>query len=124
MVVGEVLEQVAAGMERKSKYFDPQLPATFRFLAEAVKDRRGATKAIVYGAVKSLENLFSFLGQRSMGLGKRTGDALEQHISKAVAAALITGFGALALRLSGALPHGWAWLQPLLYALAKSAGGS
>jgi hypothetical protein len=22
-------------MERKSKYFDPQLPATFRFLAEA-----------------------------------------------------------------------------------------
>ena len=111
-------------MERKPKYFDPQLPATFRFLAEAVKDRRGATKAIVYGAVKSLENLFSFLGQRSMGLGKQTGDALEQHISKAVAAALITGFGALALRLSGALPHGWAWLQPLLDALAKSAGGS
>ena len=110
-------------MERKPKYFDPQLPATFR-LAEAVKDRRGATKAIVYGAVKSLENLFSFLGQRSMGLGKKTGDALEQHISKAVAAALITGFGALALRLSGALPHGWAWLQPLLDALAKSAGGT
>ena len=111
-------------MERKPKYFDPQLPATFRFLAEAVKDRRGATKTIVYGAVKSLENLFSFLGQRSMGLGKKTGDALEQHISKAVAAALIIGFGALALRLSGALPHGWAWLQPLLDALAKSAGGS
>ena len=111
-------------MERKPKYFDPQLPATFRFLAEAVKDRRGATKATVYGAVKSLENLFSFLGQRSMGLGKQTGDALEQHISKAVAAALITGFGALALRLSGALPHGWAWLQPLLDALAKSASGS
>jgi hypothetical protein len=110
VVVGEVLEQVAVGMERKPKYFDPQLPATFRFLDEAVKDRRGATKAIVYGAVKSLEDLFSFLGQRSMGLGKKTGDALEQHISKAVAAALITGFGARALQ-SGALPHGWAWLQ-------------
>ena len=93
-------------MERKPKYFDPQLPATFRFLAEAVKDRRGATKAIVYGAVKSLENLFSFLGQRSMDLGKKTGDALEQHISKAVAAALITGFGTLALRLSCALRMG------------------
>jgi hypothetical protein len=106
-------------MERKPKYFDPQLPATFRFLAEAVKDPRGATKTIVYGGVKSLENLFSFLGQRAMGLVRKTGDGLEQHISKAVATALITSFGALALQLSGALPHGWAWLQPLLEALTK-----
>ena len=48
--VGEALDEMAAEMEQQPKYFDPELPATFRFLAEAVKDRVGATKTIVYGA--------------------------------------------------------------------------
>ena len=55
--VGDVLDQMAEKMERQTKYFDPELPASFRFLAEAVKDRVGATKTVVYGAVKSAENL-------------------------------------------------------------------
>ena len=52
-VVGEALEVMGAGMERQSKYFDPELPASFRFLADSVRDPVGATKTVVYGAVRS-----------------------------------------------------------------------
>ncbi len=121
--IGETLDEVAADMERQPKYFDPELPASFRFLSEAVKDPIGATKTIIYGAVKSVENLFIFLGRRALGLGAKTADAAEKHISKAVAASLFIGLSGAALKLSGALPQGWAWLKPLLDALTKSAGG-
>jgi hypothetical protein len=120
-VVAGALEDIAASMEKKPEYFHPELPASFRFLAESARDPRGATKTVVYGAVKSAENLFSFLGQRALAIGKRTTDAVEAHISKAVAASLIAGFSTAALALSGALPQGWAWLKPLLAAI--SAGG-
>jgi hypothetical protein len=69
--VGEALERIAAEMERQPKYFDPELPETFRFLAEAVKDPAGATKTVIYGAVKSGENLISFLGQKALGISTR-----------------------------------------------------
>lgn len=121
--VGEALDEMAAEMEQQPKYFDPELPATFRFLAEAVKDRVGATKTIVYGAVKSAENLVSFLGQKALGIGHNVATAVEQNISKAVATSLLLGLGGAALKLSGALPQAWAWLKPLLDALAKSVGG-
>ncbi|MGZ8372846.1 MAG: hypothetical protein ACXW3G_08540 [Rhodoplanes sp.] len=114
---------MAAEMEQQPKYFDPELPATFRFLAEAVKDRVGATKTIVYGAVKSAENLVSFLGQKALGIGHNVATAVEQNISKAVATSLLLGLGGAALKLSGALPQAWASLKPLLDALAKSVGG-
>jgi hypothetical protein len=99
------------------------LPQSFRFIAEAVRDPAGATKIVIYGAVRSVENLISFLGQRALGIITKTADAVEQHISKGVATALITGLGGAALALSGALPNGWAWLKPLLDLLAKGAGG-
>lgn len=116
-VVGDALDEMAAAMEQQSIYFDPELPATFRFLSEAVRDPRGATKTVVYGAVKSAENLVSFLGQRALGVGKRTADEAETRISKAAATVLITTLGGAALQISGALPHAWAWLKPLLTAL-------
>ena len=53
---------------------DPEVPATFRFLAEAAKDPQGATKTVVYGAVKSGENLLSFLGQRALRIGIKAVD--------------------------------------------------
>ena len=93
-------------------------------MAEAVKDPAGATKTVIYGAVKSGENLISFLGQKALGIGKKTADAIEERISKRVAAALLVGLGGAALSLSGALPHDWVWLKPLLQTLAKTLGGN
>jgi hypothetical protein len=119
--VGDALDEMAEVMEQGPRYFDPELPASFRFLAEAVRDRSGATKTIVYGAVKSAENVISFLGQRALGIGKKSVEAVEAHISKAIAASLVAGLSTAALGLSGALPQGWAWLKPLLAALG--AGG-
>jgi len=84
-VVGEALDQIAVAMERQPKYFDPELPRAFRFIAESVRDPVGATKAVVFGAVRSAENLISFLGQRALGIATKAADAVEQHISKAVA---------------------------------------
>jgi hypothetical protein len=118
--VGDALDEMADVMEQHPKYFDPELPATFRFLSEAVRDSRGATKTIVYGAIKSAENVVSFLGQRALGIGKKGAEAVETHISKAVAASLIAGLSGAALGLSGALSQGWAWLKPLLAALGAS----
>ena len=101
--VGDALDEMAAVMEQQPKYFDPELPATFRFLSEAVRDPRGATKTVVYGAIKSAENLVSFLGQRALGIGKKGAEAVETHISKGVAASLIAALSGAALGLSGAL---------------------
>uniref|UniRef100_E6VGZ8 Uncharacterized protein n=1 Tax=Rhodopseudomonas palustris (strain DX-1) TaxID=652103 RepID=E6VGZ8_RHOPX len=115
--VADALEEMVADMERTPKFFDPELPASFRFLAEAARDRMGATKTVIYGAVKSAENLVSFLGRKAIGIGRKSADALEEHISKAVAKSLLIGLGAAALQLSGALPQGWAWLKPLLAAV-------
>jgi hypothetical protein len=56
-VVGAAIDDMAAEMEAEPKYFDPELPRFFRFLAEAAKDPMGATKTIVFGTVKSAENV-------------------------------------------------------------------
>jgi hypothetical protein len=120
-IVGDALDEMAAVMEQQLKYFDPELPATLRFLSEAVRDPRGATKTVVYGAIKSAENVVSFLGHRALGISKKGAEAVETHISKVVATSLIAGLGTAALRVSGALPQGWAWLKPLLATLG--AGG-
>jgi hypothetical protein len=115
--VGDALDNMSTVMDQHPKYFDPELPKSFRFLAEAVHDPSGATKTVVYGAVKSAENVISFLGQRALGIGKKGVEAVETHISKAVATSLVAALGGAALELSGALPHGLAWLKPLLVAL-------
>jgi serine/threonine protein kinase len=117
--VGEALDAIATELEQQSKYFHPELPVTFRFLAESVKDPLGATKTVVYGAVKSAENLISFLGEKSLEIGKSSAEAVNVHMSKAVAVTLITSLSSAALQLSGALPTAWAWLRPLLDALSK-----
>jgi hypothetical protein len=122
-LVGQALDEMAVEMERQAKYFNPELPATFHYLAEAVKDPAGATRTVVYGAVKSAENLISFLGQKALGTATKAADAVEEHISKVVAGLLITVLGAYALQISEALPAGWAWLKPLLDAVAKMSGG-
>ncbi len=121
-VVADALNSMAAEMEKQPNYFDSELPMTFRFLAEANKDPFGATRYVVFGSVKSAENLFIFLAQRALGIGKKAIDGVEQHISKGVAAGLITLFSSAILTLSGALPTGWAWLKALLVAL--SVGGT
>jgi hypothetical protein len=77
---------------------------------------------VVYGAVRSAENVVSFLGQKALGIGKNAVDGLEQHISKAVAASLFLALGDVALRLSGALPEQWTWLRSLLDTLGKRTG--
>jgi hypothetical protein len=123
VVIGDALNSMAVEMERQPKYFDPELPETFRFMAEAARDPQGATKTVVYGAVRSAENVVSFLGQRALGIGINAVGAVEQHISKAVATSLIAGLSGVALNISGALPAGWAWLKPLLDALTKAGGG-
>jgi hypothetical protein len=123
VVISDALDQMAAKMEQLPRYFDPEVPATFRFLAEAARDPFGATKTVVYGGVRSAENVVSFLGQKALGIGKNAVDAVDQHISRAVAISLITGLSGAALKISGALPAGWAWLKPLLDALTKAGGG-
>lgn len=122
-VVSKGLNEIAAEMERRPTYFDPELPETFRFLAEAATDPRGATRTVVYGAVRSAENLISFLGRKALGIGASTVGAVERHISKAVAATLIVALSGAALQISGALPTAWLWLRPLLEALARAGGG-
>lgn len=119
LLISNAVDDMAVEMERLSEYFDPELPATFRFLAEAARDPQGATKTVIYGAVKSAENVMSFLGQRALGIGINALGAIEQHISTAVAATLISGLAGAALKISGALPNGWHWLQPLLDHLIK-----
>ena len=121
-VVADALNNMAAEMERQPRYFDPELPATFRFLAEAAKDPQGATKTVVYGAVRSAENLIIFLGQRALRAGIKAIDGVEKGISAAVATSLIVYLAGAALNISGALPTHWAWLKPLLDALAKAGG--
>jgi hypothetical protein len=116
------LTGIAVEMERQPTYFDPELPETFRFLAEASRDPLGATRTVLYGGVRSAENLISFLGRKALGIGAGAVGAIEQHISKAVAAVLITGLSGAALTISGAVPGGWAWLKPLLDTLAKAGG--
>jgi hypothetical protein len=122
-VISEALDNMADEMQRQSKYFDPDLPETFRFLAEANKDPLGATKAVVYGGVKSAENVLVFLARRALGIAGKAIDAVQAHISKAIAAFLITGLSGAALKISGSLPAGWAWLKPLLEALKTASGG-
>jgi hypothetical protein len=63
-----------------------------------------------------------FLGRKALGIGTSVADAVEKHISKAVAMLLITSLAGAALSLSGALPTTWAWLKPLLDAIGKMAG--
>jgi hypothetical protein len=116
-VVSEALDDMAAAMEQQATYFDPELPASFRFLAEAVRDPMGANKTVIYGSVRSAENLISFLAQRALGIASKAADAVEKHISRAVATSLIFGLTTAAIQISGALPRGWAWLKPLLDAL-------
>jgi uncharacterized LabA/DUF88 family protein len=123
VVVSEALNEMAVYMERRPTHFDPELPETFRFLAEATKDPRGATRTLVYGAVRSAENLISFLGRKALDIGANAVGAVEQHISKAVATALIAALTGAALTMSGAVPVGWAWLKPLLDTLARGGGG-
>jgi hypothetical protein len=118
-ILAEALEEMAVNMERQPRYFDPELPVSFRFLSEAVRDWQGATKTVVYGAVKSAENVISFLGQRALGIGKKTVDEVEARIPKALARMLLLGLSGAALTLSGALPQAWDWLKPLLEALSK-----
>jgi|GEM_PF-4706704 hypothetical protein len=113
------LDSLADQMARQPTYFPPELPESFRFLAECVRDPLGATKTIVYGAAKSAENLVSFLSQRALGIGKKSVDAVEGHIGKAVAASLVLSLSAAALDVSAALPQGWSWLKPVLEVLAK-----
>ena len=122
-VVGQGLNELAIEMERRPTYFDPELPETFRFLAEAARDPRGATRTVVYGGVRSAENLISFLGRKGLGIGANAVRGVEQHISKAVAASLIAALSGAALTISGALPHGWTWLKPLLDVLTKGGSG-
>jgi hypothetical protein len=122
-LVSEGLDELAGEMERRPAYFDPELPETFRFLAEATRDPRGATKTVVYGGVRSAENLVSFLGRKALGIGANAVGAVEQNISKAIAATLIAGLSGTALQISGALPTAWAWLRPLLDALARGGNG-
>jgi hypothetical protein len=122
VLVGNGLADMAVEMERQPTYFDPELPQTFRFLVEATRDPGGATKTVVYGGVKSAENVMGFLGRKALGIGVNAAGAVERHISKAVATALVVGLGDAALRVSGALPTEWAWLQPLL-TLVRGGGG-
>jgi hypothetical protein len=77
----------------------------------------------VYGGVRSTENLISFLGRKALGIGANVVGAVEQHISRAVATALIVALSGAALTISGTVPAGWAWLKPLLEALARGGGG-
>jgi hypothetical protein len=81
-VLSEGLTGIAVEMERRPTYFDPELPETFRFLAEATRDPRGATKTVVYGGVRSAENLISFLGRKALGIGQNLyGDFSVKRIS-------------------------------------------
>jgi hypothetical protein len=121
--LGEALDNMADQLADQPQYFDPELPESFRFLAESVKDPVGATKTVVYGAVKSAENLLSFLAQRALGVGKKAVDAVEENINKAVARTLMLGLGSVALSVSGALPQAWAWLRPVLDTLMKLPTG-
>jgi hypothetical protein len=120
--LSEGLSSVAVEMERRPTYFDPELPETFRFLAEAAGDPLGATRTVLYGGVRSAENLISFLGRKALGIGATAVGAIEQHISKAVAALLITGLSGAALTIAGAIPEAWPWLRPLLDALTRAGG--
>jgi energy-coupling factor transporter ATP-binding protein EcfA2 len=118
--LGEALEDIAAKMDRRPEYFDASLPASFRFVLEALRDPVGATKVAAYGAVKSIENLFSFLGRTALGIGKGATKGVETLLSKAVATSLIIAIGDAALRLSGVYPQWLGWLKGLLEFLKRA----
>jgi hypothetical protein len=114
------LTGIAVEMEQRPTFFDPELPVTFRFLAEAAKDPQGATKTVLYGGFRSAENLISFLGRKALGIGVNAVGAVENHISKATAAVLIAGLSGAAITISGAMATEWTWLKPLLDTLARA----
>ena len=61
IVISDALNGMVLEMERQPKYFAPELPETFRFLAEATRDPQGATKTVVYRKVR-------FVGRSVMNL--------------------------------------------------------
>jgi hypothetical protein len=119
--VAKVLDSIAGNMEGESKYFDAELPRTFRLLAEAAKDPYGATRTVVYGAVRSAENVFIFVGQIALGLAAGTADGAKTGISKAVAAGLFVFLSGLGLHLAGIAPGALSWIKPVLEAIQKIA---
>ncbi|MFI5032166.1 MAG: hypothetical protein ACHQPH_15830 [Reyranellales bacterium] len=113
------VDQLAEHTESLPRYFDPDLPRSLRFLSNALRDPGGATRTMVYGAVKSVENVLAFVAERALAITRASLTAVEAHISKALGAALISGLGGVGLSLSGILPHGWSWLKPVLDAISK-----
>jgi hypothetical protein len=125
--VAEVLDGIAATMEKEAMYFDPDLPRSFRWLAEAAKDPGGATKTVVYGGVTSAENVASFLARRALGLTNAALDGAEEGVKKGVETAFSRGisvalfvllFGTVA-QLTGLAPGALNWIGAALNAIKK-----
>ena len=77
---------------------------------------------MVYGAVRSVENLVIFLGQTVLEGVKRTVQAAVAGISEEAASELLNQLAQTTQHLSAALPEKWAWLQPLLEFVGRLHG--
>ena len=93
--VGGGVDEMAVVMEQQAKYFDRNCPPHSAIL-QAVSDPAGATRAVIYGAVRARNDQLP---------GQRAGRRHEDRYAVA-AAVLITSLGMAAERFQ-ALPAGW-----------------
>jgi hypothetical protein len=121
--LGQALDTIVREMESAPSYFDPEVPRTFMFVTEGVRDPVGASKAIIFGAVRSLENLLIGASRRLVRSLRNAADNIETVIaSKAtivIAGVLVAG----GTSLLGLVPGAGAWLKPVLD-LAKQLLGA
>jgi hypothetical protein len=121
--VGRALDTIVGEMERAQSYFDPEVPRTFRFVTEGVRDPIGASKAIIFGAVRSFENLLIEASQRLVRSLKKAADNTETAVaSKAtivIAGVLVAG----GTSLLGLVPGAGTWLRVVLDLAKQLLGG-
>lgn len=97
--IAKRMEPIIDVMEQEPKYFDPEIPRTFRFLSEAAKDPDGVGRLAIYGLIRSAENLM--IGTSNLFLGMIKGaikNASEIIASKAAivfATFLVSGISAI-----------------------------
>ena len=120
-VVADAIDTVVVEMALQSKFFNAELPRSFGYLIKALRDPRGATKVIVYGAATSVENVIAFLGRTALGVAKGGIEDAAKVITKALAATLLAGLSAAAFSISQAVPGSMPWLLPLLETLKLAA---
>ncbi|MCW1384419.1 hypothetical protein OLX02_16480 [Novosphingobium sp. KCTC 2891] len=70
---------------------DPEVPKSIELILEALRNPKLSAKRVLYGAVKTLENLLATVFKEVSGLLRATSDGVQGGIKKAATALVATG---------------------------------